>query len=451
LVLAGVSGLLACSERTLQRQMRRLVHHVADWSEREQARLGRQMPVREIVACLDENFHQGMPCLVGMEPVSGWLLTEQLSERRDQAAWKAALERGTRDLRVTITQIVADEAKGIAALAAAALQVPKQADLFHGQYALSRATAAPLARAVDAARAALDTTQAAQQAWAAVPHGPGRPPDWAARRARETQALQQAETHREEVRACVRALGEVVHPVDLQTGALRTPAQLASELGSVACTFLETAHEAGIGARAETAMTKVQRLFPTWCAMLTWWQTQARTLLATLPLSTAAALQVWTVLVPYAYLRGVLARASREETRSRVRATLATLEQALRAPDSAWVALPPAQQQQAWAVARECAARFQRASSCVEGRNGYLALRYHQRHVLPAELRCALRTVHNFVIERDDGTTAAERFFGQRPGDLFAHLLAVMPEPSRPRSRERKPHHPSIFAPLRED
>jgi len=29
----------------------------------------------------------------------------------------------------------------------------------------------------------------------------------------------------------------------------------------------------------------------------------------------------------------------------------------------------------------------------------------------------ALRTIHNYVIEREDGTTAAERFFGVKPRD----------------------------------
>jgi hypothetical protein len=37
------------------------------------------------------------------------------------------------------------------------------------------------------------------------------------------------------------------------------------------------------------------------------------------------------------------------------------------------------------------------------------------------------------MLRRADGTTAAERLFGQAVPDLFEHLVAVMPEPPLPR------------------
>jgi hypothetical protein len=55
--------------------------------------------------------------------------------------------------------------------------------------------------------------------------------------------------------------------------------------------------------------------------------------------------------------------------------------------------------------------------------------------VLPPEVLKALTVVHNFVLRRDDGTTAAERFFGVPHDDLFTHLLEVMPPLPRPRRR----------------
>lgn len=37
----------------------------------------------------------------------------------------------------------------------------------------------------------------------------------------------------------------------------------------------------------------------------------------------------------------------------------------------------------------------------------------------------ALTVIHNELLRRDDGTTAAERFTGQKHADLFAHLVAI--------------------------
>ena len=43
------------------------------------------------------------------------------------------------------------------------------------------------------------------------------------------------------------------------------------------------------------------------------------------------------------------------------------------------------------------------------------------------------------LIEREDGTTAAERFFAIKPRDLFGRLLEQLPMPSRPRKRRTQP------------
>jgi len=66
-------------------------------------------------------------------------------------------------------------------------------------------------------------------------------------------------------------------------------------------------------------------------------------------------------------------------------------------------------------VAQECAQLFQRSSSCVEGRNGQLALRHHSLHRIGNRKLAALTTVHNYFVKRSEGTTAAERFFGSKP------------------------------------
>jgi len=78
---------------------------------------------------------------------------------------------------------------------------------------------------------------------------------------------------------------------------------------------------------------------------------------------------------------------------------------------------------------------FQRSSSNVEGRNGYLSLRNHQLRGLEHPRKRACPTaIHNFFLTRPDGTTAAERFFGQQPQSMFATILASVAIPPAPLS-----------------
>jgi hypothetical protein len=52
--------------------------------------------------------------------------------------------------------------------------------------------------------------------------------------------------------------------------------------------------------------------------------------------------------------------------------------------------------------------------------------------------RACLTALHNFFLTRADGTTVAERFFGQKPRSMFAAILAsveVLPAPLSPPQR----------------
>ena len=104
----------------------------------------------------------------------------------------------------------------------------------------------------------------------------------------------------------------------------------------------------------------------------------------------------------------------------------------LRHPDAPIQSLSSEARHHLEALAQACVQTFQRSSSCVEGRNGQLALRHHSFHRLSPRKLQALTTIHNFFLTRPDGSTAAERFFGQPPTPLFDWLLQALPLPSRP-------------------
>ena len=88
-------------------------------------------------------------------------------------------------------------------------------------------------------------------------------------------------------------------------------------------------------------------------------------------------------------------------------------------------------------LAVEWANLFQRSSSCVEGRNGQLSLCHHSLHRLRPKCLAALTVLANYFHRRRDGTTAAERFFGVPPSDLFEWLVSHVSSPPRPAARRQ--------------
>ncbi|MCM1983759.1 DUF6399 domain-containing protein, partial [Lyngbya confervoides] len=81
-----------------------------------------------------------------------------------------------------------------------------------------------------------------------------------------------------------------------------------------------------------------------------------------------------------------------------------------------------------WSWSMEMVAKFQRTSSAVEGRNGSLAQLHHAHRGIDPKTLQVFKIIHNYDLRRIDGTTAAQRLFGQPFPDLFESVLAQMDE-----------------------
>jgi hypothetical protein len=93
------------------------------------------------------------------------------------------------------------------------------------------------------------------------------------------------------------------------------------------------------------------------------------------------------------------------------------------------------------------ASKFQRSSSPVEGRNGYLFQVYHNRRGLSSKWLKVMTTIHNYHIKRCDGTTAAERLFAQKFPDIFQWVVSQMGELPTPRKPRKKPLETMVGSP----
>ena len=66
---------------------------------------------------------------------------------------------------------------------------------------------------------------------------------------------------------------------------------------------------------------------------------------------------------------------------------------------------------------------YQRTSSAVEGRNGYLTRLHHSSRGFSQQTLKGLTIIHNFRLKRPDGTTAAQRLYDYEFPDLFEWVV----------------------------
>ena len=439
---------VACSRSHLQERAARMSGMVREFGVEQTLALSATMPPRTVTLCADEMWLAGTMILVANDPVSGWIWVQTIAATRDEATWTAAIKDGTRGMSLTVRTVGADCGSGLIAMARSGLGVSHSADVFHGQYELTRACARRLSMRVQTAEATHQHSVAATRALRAQrrasergPRGPGRPPEWDHHLAvaehaqhQSDKALRRARTDQETMREVVRGIGEQVHPVDLATGAPRDGDTVQEALDALLARGGAVALK--LGATGTRAVEKVQRLVPNWASIVRQWWQEVWARMSAVGLGEELFTLVLTVLIPAMYVRWV---SERNHLDSASRKALARVHESLLAKVRAhaeWQALPPATREHLQELADECARWFVRSTGSTEGHNGWLRLRFHQRHAVTPEWLETQRVLHNFLIRRRDGSSAAERFFGAAHGDLVEYLVARMPLPALPRQRK---------------
>ncbi len=462
LELSGLSAFVAGSYGSQHKLNVALEEAVVAYAEQQREALAPQMPQRRISVCEDETYHPEI-CLVAIEPVSNFILHERYAPDRSAATWTQALDEVLEGLHVDVVQGTSDEAKGLLRHVERDLGAHHSPDIFHVQHEVSKATALPLARACEQAERAAEQARdevaaqraardAHQQAW---PRPRGRPPAFAERindalmaQAEADAQRELAEVHQQQARACTRELADAYHPYDLDTGREQPPERVGERLAACWRGLRELADAAGLPERARERIAKAERLTIQLVATITFFCATIGAKVEALGLAPEIETLVHQQLIPAIYLERVAARSTRAERRRELEQRSRQLLAPLRQPDSPLQRLDADQRREIEIVAGECADLFQRSSSCVEGRNGQLALHHHGKHRLSNRKLAALTAVHNYFIRRPDGTTAAERFFGQAPASMFEHLLSALDPPPRPARKRPRPQRVAYLEPM---
>ncbi len=449
LKLTGLNRFVGASYGTQQQVNRHVEEAMVAYRQEESTRLAHEMPPKEMTMTLDETFTGGL-CLVGMDPESNDIVLEHTAPARDQDTWDALMAPALAGLNCKVIQATSDEAPGLLAYVAHHLGAHHSPDLFHVQQELSKAVSAPMATKQRAAAKAEETRKRVHEHLLNANEepqqpGPGRPPKGAASLAQVEQEVdaarqehQRLTAQREQVTQSIRAIGHAYHFVDLERGIRRNGKLLAGDLQQHIDTIRTIAQQEGLSERCMERIAKAERVVPKMQATIEFVSGYVRQQVRQLDLAPPASYAMHAHLIPSFYLDRVAS--TRTVTQGEpLRELAARLRTPLFEPGGALGELNPLEQNQLKVQAARLAEVFQRSSSNVEGRNGYLSLRNHQLRGLDhPRKRACLTAVHNFLLTRPDGTTAAERFFGQKPRSMFAAILESVEIPPAPLSPPRR-------------
>ena len=241
--------------------------------------------------------------------------------------------------------------------------------------------------------------------------------------------LEEKVKRKERVQEAKKALGVIYHPIDLQSGRIQTADSVKDQINVQLQTIKEAATQAGLSQGCMERIAKAGRAFDGMVAFLRMYLLTFLLYVDGLQLPEDQKQFFLNVVFPIAYLRMILKRQSKEG-KEMFRTLLDSLEAKIR--EGPW----SNELKDDWKrKAQERAELFQRSSSCVEGRNVMLSLLQHRCHRLSTSRLKALTVVHNYHIRRQNGSTAAERFFEQKHGNLFASIVEDVRIPGRPYRR----------------
>ncbi len=419
------------------------------FGDTEQACLAIQMPKKRITLCEDETFHPKV-CLVGIEPVSNFIVLEKYADDRSGQTWNEAVAKGLDNLPVQVVQSTSDEGKGLINHATRGLKAHHSPDLFHVLYEISKGISVALAGAVRKAekdnekctKTTLDESKKRAKYESLEKRPVGRRPDFESRIAHAREKKQNAEATLEMARSnqengtkAKRKISRDYHPYAPLTGKKQDPSTVSRNLEE---NFKQIRIAAdSLADRCKKRIEKAWRVTEKMTATIAFFFYMVDSLVEELDLSADKQKLMHSHLIPGFYLQKVAEKEKDPDIKKAIYHKSQELLSILRDRTGVLSECNSMDIDRMERSARECAGLFQRSSSCVEGRNAQLSLRHHGMHRLSDRKLKALTVIHNYHLKRPDGTTAAERFFENKPNDIFEWLLNNMALPSRPRSKRK--------------
>ena len=389
---------------------------------------------REMIGAVDATCLEQM-ILVFQDVPTGDIVQEEVADDRPYSTWKALVDERLKALGTSVLSLVSDRAKALMQLAEQGFECLSMPDCFHFMPDIVKSYSRTIARQLRQAPQARTHAEAVLARHPELAHGD---PDRRAVKA-EVQAKRAEGQRWEEVQRMDRhhleTLSLTRHPCGISDAAPQTSAQVQGRLQAAGEAIAALAERPQLPHRHD-AMQKGRTPLPALAALVDfWWEGVGQALEPRdlSPLGRRGAREGLLPLVSWAHQAAHTRWARRKAKRLRLlEAVRAAFHQ-----HAITRRMPPQvlEEWQGWATQRVQA--LQRASSAVEGRNGYLSHRHHHHRGLPKQRYKVWTALHTFDGRAADGTTPASRFFRRTFPDLFETMLSHIDDLPRPRQRNQ--------------
>ena len=386
----------------------------------------------------DETFF-GLPVLVLLELSSGYIFIEAECENRTYDTWMEQVNKWWQGSQWQCHYLVSDGARALVKLAVSGLGCVNVADLFHALRALGKPLGRSLAQQAATLHKQQDKLQQQLEKCREATDKQGLQSLIEDNAAAQQQVQQAEQTYRD----ALELISQTIHPFSPGSQQWQTQRDLFTGLAPPLQCLWNLAPTYG-AQKANKAIDTFEAQIPSFAQGIEAWQQWVTLALERQTQDPAIRSWVLSYLLPWVYWTQQADKTRQPSLKRRYQDTASAafdrlFEQALT------LALTDQQRLQWVRWSQEFCAKYQRTSSAVEGRNGYLAKLHHARRGFSAQSLKVLTVIHNFDLKRHDGTTAAQRLFCHDFPDPFEWMLSHIGELPMPRQSAKSQQPKSLY------
>ena len=417
---------LGVSPTALRSLRSRMESAIIEYQQRQNQVIGKISSEIEVCLAADETFFNQV-ILVMLDLPSGYIFVEETTENCQYETWQQRVRQIFQPLSLKVKYLVSDRAKAIVKLALNDLGTNSISDLFHVLYDLNRSIGFELNCLVT--RLEKEIQRATTQS----------KPEIIKELEVKKQILQNSSII---YNHCCYSISTCLHPFDINYNTVQTTEKVAQSLEDIQAA-LQNIYATHRLQDPRNGIRKLKNQIQSLSAIVDIWWSWVDQCLTSQNQTANVRLWVREYLLPVVYWQQHASRTKNPNLRQDYTAANIKARQIFEQhPFTQNLSQSDLEQWWNWGI--WIVRKFQRSSSPVEGRNGYLSQIHHSRRGLPHKRLKVATIIHNFSLRRSDGTTAAERLFGQQFPDLFEYLIENIGELPQPR-KSRKSSKPKTF------
>ncbi len=426
-------GISPTALRRLEDQMRSQILAY----DKQQHQMLQSTPTKlEIVAGADETFFPGFDgiILVLMDLVSGYIIMEKKTSDRKYQTWFDEVQTALMNIGQlgAIKSLVSDRAKALIELAVKGIGCQSIPDLFHAMRYLSRSIGVRLGGKLARMKKKLVKTQRE-----IIQRHLNQKPISEKLNQRQLilqQEYQFIQTGLDTYREYIHQISTLVHPFVINENKIQSGTNIALKMRELLPKIMALGETYQLNSTEKALSQFNSQINEIAIGIDLWWQNITKSLFLE---KVDSLTQNWvlTCLLPEIYWSNLVSKTKNRDLNQIYHKAWTQAHQKLLSDQfSRKLTKKEINQWRDWSILM--VSKFQRASSAIEGRNGYLSRLHNSGRGLSEKDLQVLTIIHNYDLHRADGSTAAQRFFGRTFPTLFSSIFEQMgelPAPRKPR------------------